>query len=146
MDDRQLLPKFSIDQWVILWVAILGLTTSFFLYMNPDDSNAIYVSGCHAKLPGACMSRQWFDMECPGCGLTRSIVSISHGDLARSLHFNIAGILFYGYAVGYVGYAVLRNTIPSHSFFHSAAAWRLFVRLTLWTVFAQWCLKAYGVL
>ncbi len=36
-------------------------------------------------LPETCASRSWFGIECPGCGLTRSMVYLFHGDWRASL-------------------------------------------------------------
>ncbi len=45
-------------------------------------------------LPHTCMSRSWFDVECPGCGLTRSVIHLVHGDWRASLAAHRLGWLF----------------------------------------------------
>lgn len=44
-------------------------------------------------LPETCSSRAWFGFECPGCGLTRSLVHLAHGRWAESLHLHRLGWL-----------------------------------------------------
>ena len=41
------------------------------------------------------MSRRIWRMDCPGCGLTRSFISMSHGEFQRAFSFNMAGPLVY---------------------------------------------------
>jgi hypothetical protein len=38
----------------------------------------------HIELPPICSFQALFDLPCPGCGLTRSLVAAAHGDLAGS--------------------------------------------------------------
>jgi hypothetical protein len=46
-----------------------------------------------------CTFRNLFDLPCPGCGVTRSLRAIAHGDLASALDLNPFGPLFFGAAV-----------------------------------------------
>ena len=41
--------------------------------------------------PSFCPFRLWSGLPCPGCGLTRSVVALAHGDLAGSLYFHPLG-------------------------------------------------------
>ena len=62
-----------------------------------DDPTAISFFGI--TLPGVCMSRQLFNVSCPGCGLTRSFVAFAHGDFRHSLSSHRLGPLLYVYFV-----------------------------------------------
>ncbi len=42
--------------------------------------------------PSFCPFRMWSGLPCPGCGLTRSVVALAHGDLAASLYFHPLGV------------------------------------------------------
>lgn len=42
-----------------------------------------------------CWFKRWTDLPCPGCGLTRCFVCISHGHWRESLHFHQMGPLVY---------------------------------------------------
>ncbi len=37
------------------------------------------------------MSRQWFGLNCPGCGLTRSLIHLAHGDWQASMAMHRLG-------------------------------------------------------
>jgi len=45
------------------------------------------------SIPDMCMLRTTTGVPCPGCGLSRSIVSAMHGDLGRSLSYHRLGLL-----------------------------------------------------
>jgi len=44
-------------------------------------------------LPETCWSRSLFGAKCPGCGLTRSLVFLAHGDWRASLAMHRLGIV-----------------------------------------------------
>jgi Protein of unknown function (DUF2752) len=66
-----------------------------------------------------CPLRTITGVPCPFCGMTRSIIAVVHGDLARSLVLNPGGILVVGAGVTLL---LIRR-------------WQR-VRLPVWTVFA----------
>ncbi len=55
-------------------------------------------------LPGLCTAQRIFGIDCPGCGLTRSFISLAHGDLARACHFNAVGVLFFLFVAAQIPY------------------------------------------
>lgn len=40
------------------------------------------------NLPDVCFFRHFFGFECPGCGMTRALSALVHGDVASALRFN----------------------------------------------------------
>jgi hypothetical protein len=50
---------------------------------------AVHVAG--RELPIICPSRLLFGVNCPGCGMTRSVLLTLGGDLRGALHVNPAG-------------------------------------------------------
>ncbi len=44
-------------------------------------------------MPESCASRSIFDVECPGCGLTRSFIAIARGSLSAAFQQNRTGWL-----------------------------------------------------
>lgn len=54
------------------------------------DGERVVVPGVGIALPSACWSRRWFDVACPGCGLTRGLIAVMHGDVAAAWSYNPA--------------------------------------------------------
>ena len=49
-----------------------------------------------------CMFKRLFSLPCPGCGLTRSVSSILHGDFLKSWSYHPLGIFFVATALLFV--------------------------------------------
>ncbi len=81
---------------VILAASLSILLAALFLIpAEPGDSLRI---GGNA-LPNVCLLKQTSGLPCPGCGLTRSLVSAVHADWARSLTHHRMGLLILGYLI-----------------------------------------------
>jgi hypothetical protein len=63
-------------------------------------------------LPELCMMRRFAGADCPGCGMTRSFISLAHGDLASAWSYNPAGLWLF---------AILALQIP----FRGYQLWRI---------------------
>jgi hypothetical protein len=59
-------------------------------------------------LPELCYLRRFTGMECPGCGMTRSFISLGHGDVVSAWRFNPAGVLLFGLFVAQIPYRSLQ--------------------------------------
>ena len=42
-----------------------------------------------------CVSQSIFGLECPGCGITRSIMHLIHGDLEGAIDYNVFVLLIF---------------------------------------------------
>ena len=61
-----------------------------------------------ARFGALCWFRATFGIECPFCGMTRSFVSLAHGDIASAFRFHPAGpLLFAAMVVGLFAIAVV---------------------------------------
>jgi hypothetical protein len=58
-------------------------------------------------LPAMCATKVLFHLDCAGCGITRSLVSIGHGDWRTSLAFHPAGLAVYGFLWAQVLFQVM---------------------------------------
>jgi hypothetical protein len=74
--------------WLLFALVVLAVATAL---QVPQES--VTIAG--APLPEICLSRRLFGLDCPGCGLTRSVVSLAHGQVARAWRFNPAGLLWF---------------------------------------------------
>lgn len=61
-----------------------------------------------APLPHTCVARTVFGVDCPTCGLTRSIVHLAHGRVAESLAMHRLGWFVFGLIVAQVPYRLWR--------------------------------------
>ena len=70
-----------------------GIVLLAFLFQVGTDGR-VYVWGLpDYPLPSTCMSYAWFGVKCPGCGLTRSVVQLAHGNWWESCRYHRLGWL-----------------------------------------------------
>ncbi|MCY2968525.1 MAG: DUF2752 domain-containing protein [Planctomycetota bacterium] len=65
--------------------------------------------------PESCFSRSWFGIPCPGCGLTRSFVSLAHFDWAAAWRFHRLGWLLALVTVAQIPYRLWALSHPTGS-------------------------------
>ena len=83
-------------------VGLIGFTTIVLLsfFLKADQQRVTTATG--AALPDLCALRGWTGLPCPGCGLTRCFVHMSHGDIAAAWSVSPAGILFFALIVSQI--------------------------------------------
>ena len=75
--------RFTKQEWITLGaLLVLGVTACIVLLLVPPGSP-------HAKWLPKCMFHQLTGLYCPGCGATRALSAMLHGDLKSSLHNNL---------------------------------------------------------
>jgi hypothetical protein len=65
------------------------------IVMRTDGEKAVFLPGFKSPMPDTCSSRRMLGIDCPGCGMTRAFISISHGDFARAWTLNHASFIVY---------------------------------------------------
>lgn len=60
-----------------------------------EQGSAVLLPGLSRALPEICTSKRLFGWSCPGCGLTRSFISLAHGEWLAAWQYNPAGPLFF---------------------------------------------------
>lgn len=74
--------QFRKQEWIPLGILlILGAAACVVLLLAPPGSP-------HAKWLPRCMFHKLTGLYCPGCGATRALSALLHGDLKTSLHNN----------------------------------------------------------
>ena len=79
--------------WTFLTIAVVVVTASFLLSIRNREQ--VIVPIVNAPLPGTCTFRTATGLPCPGCGLTRSFISMGHGQFRDAWSYNPAGFLFF---------------------------------------------------
>ena len=75
--------RFSKQEMMMLGLLLaLGAIACIILLVAPPGSP-------HSKWLPKCMFYQWTGLYCPGCGSTRALSALLHGDVRASLHNNI---------------------------------------------------------
>lgn len=54
-------------------------------------------------LPHVCLSQRWLGLNCPGCGLTRSLIALLQGDWSRAWQMH---------RLGWLVLAILTTEVP----------------------------------
>lgn len=126
--------------WLVL--AVVVFLAAAILQVVPGGR--IAVSGLpDYPLPHSCTSRALFGIDCPGCGLTRSIVHLTHGELSASLQVHRLGwlvALWIALQIPHRLNAVLRGCplFSDRVFWRSAAG-------ILGLLFVNWLLLLCGI-
>lgn len=92
--------------WVFLTIAIVVVVLSF--TMRVPGQERVYLPFINAPVPGTCVSRELSGIECPGCGLTRSFISLGHGEFHRAWQFNPAGFVIFLIVAGQIPYRIVQ--------------------------------------
>lgn len=79
------------DVWV-LGLCALALGLSFIPTVTPDDRSIEFLG---RRAPEICGAKVFSRAGCPGCGMTRAFVLLSHGEPGRAFRLNFAAPLLY---------------------------------------------------
>jgi hypothetical protein len=69
-------------------LTVVGLSMT----MSIQDREKVALPGMGSSLPELCHLKRIFHVPCPGCGLTRSFISMGHFDLFAAASYNVVGI------------------------------------------------------
>lgn len=84
-------PKsFISGDWIVLVAStlVIGLAMT----MSIRDQSQVLAPGTGFALPELCNFRRVFNLDCPGCGMTRAFISVGHGDWLAAWRYNPASI------------------------------------------------------
>lgn len=105
--------------WVFLAMSALVIIASFTFRVR--DGQEVIVPIVNVALPGTCTFRRLTGVPCPGCGLTRSFISLGHGQLLAAWRYNPAGFVFFTLVAFQIPYRIyqirrIRSGRDSHRF------------------------------
>jgi hypothetical protein len=76
-------PEHKLRHQVLLLMS-LGILFCTFLFAVRDDGRVSVPWGTDRTLPQLCAIRSWLGIDCPACGLTRSLIHLSHNEWRAS--------------------------------------------------------------
>ena len=77
---------------LVILIICVGILLGCFILKPPSDESPNVQIG-NIPLPGFCTFRGLTGIPCPGCGLLRSMVSVVHGELGKSLEYHRLGLV-----------------------------------------------------
>lgn len=83
----------------ILWLIVPAVAIGLSLVLEIRDSRQVIVPVLNQPLPELCSFRRMMGIDCAGCGLTRSFISIGHLRLADAWNYHPVGPVLYALAV-----------------------------------------------
>jgi uncharacterized protein DUF2752 len=88
------------SQWLYhgTWLVIPALAIGLSLVLEIRNEREVLMPVLNQPLPELCSFRRMTGLDCAGCGLTRSFISIGHGRIADAWHYHPAGLLLYAIA------------------------------------------------
>ena len=78
---------------LMLAVSSAIVLLAFGMQVVPGGERVAFVGLANYPLPHTCLSRTLFGTRCPGCGLTRSMIFLAHGDWRSSWEMHHLGWL-----------------------------------------------------
>ena len=74
---------------------VIFLIAPFFLNYAQDKGATIF----NRKIVNLCLLNMYNGGTCPGCGLTRSFIMFTHGEVYKSLQYHRLGIAMYFFCI-----------------------------------------------
>lgn len=129
----------------ILIGSIAVMTLSILLHHGPQRED-VMIPLLNIPLPPLCSFKRYTGLECAGCGLTRSFVSIGHGDFRSAFDFNAAGPLWFAIIALQIPYqtAQLIRIRSGKSAWQFTGLGRAVVAIAVVALLLQWVLKMTG--
>lgn len=123
----------------ILFISTVVLVLALVLEVRADQR--VFFRGYPEwPLPETCLSRSWLHIECPGCGLTRSIVHLAHCQWGESWRMHRLGWLLALTIGGQIPYRLVAlctgNPAPLGVTFPRLFGWTLLALLAV-----NWLMK-----
>ncbi len=96
-------PREWVPQAAFLLASSLVLVLAVVLEIR---GQRVIVPGVGLALPESCWLKRLTGLECPGCGLTRSMICLVHGNFLEAWDFNPGGYLFFLLIAAQVPYRI----------------------------------------
>lgn len=132
----------------VVMMAMCGgvLVLSMILSVQQETQVVLPIIG--QPLPELCMMKRMTNgAGCPGCGMTRSFISLGHGNLAAAWSYNPAGVWFFAIVLFQLPYRAvqlwrIRRRLPELQTFRLA---QISLGILAVGMIVQWLLRIAGV-
>lgn len=125
----------------ILATALLVLCVALLLIVPDQGLTSFPLIG---EIPPLCLWKRLLNVDCPGCGLTRSFAALAHGHWLAAWSFNPAGWMFFAvclYQLPYRGWQLWRLFHGRAEYEHRSRTIAIVVWTLLAALLAQWIWK-----
>ena len=96
----------SYQSWILFLATGMVAAALLLQRASGNQETKLQLVGMTAPLPELCMSKRLFGARCPGCGLTRSVVASSRGQLRRAMDHHPAGPIIFLWALVQIPYRI----------------------------------------
>ena len=138
-------PSWS-EQHPHAWVLVIciGIIVLAFL-LRIDSGEFVVVPWLNLALPQTCMFRNMTSLNCPGCGLTRSFISLADGHWYQAWQFNPVGWMIFILVVVQIPFRMVqlvRLRSGREALVFPGALWLTWSLMIL--LIAQWLVRGMG--
>jgi hypothetical protein len=89
--------NFNKTDIIMLMMMTTVIICSFIFYIDNNISYIPVAGGI--RIPASCLFKDLTGFNCPTCGMTRSFISVGHGDFYGAMKYNLGGILAFALCV-----------------------------------------------
>ncbi|GAB5406412.1 MAG: hypothetical protein Aurels2KO_46430 [Aureliella sp.] len=89
----------------MVWLAGSAAVILLSLVLQIGKGRSVVLPVIGVALPETCALYSRFGIDCPGCGLTRSFIHVSDGNVSAAWHLNAVGVFLYAFVVFQIGLA-----------------------------------------
>lgn len=75
----------------LVWIAVTAAAFGVAFFARIEPPARVYLFGSLGPLPPSCTFQSATGLACPGCGLTRSVISTAHGEIAAAWSYHPPG-------------------------------------------------------
>jgi hypothetical protein len=120
IDIRKLRTKYNTNlvyyknDLIILFLLLTVIICSFVFSVSGNSSYIPIFGGI--RIPLTCILKAATGYNCPTCGMTRSFISIAHGDFYGALKYNLGGVLAFALCIQEIIFRFIKIITDSRSF------------------------------
>ncbi len=138
----------SVRSQIYLHLLFLSLATTVMVMsfvMRYESGTRVFLPGFTSAIPSMCSSRVLLGIDCPGCGLTRAFIAISHGQFSAAWKFNPASFAVYAFVAVQIPWHLMQLSRIRHlrppiesSVVYLAPIGLVIVLFVSWLIRLQW--------